>query len=213
MNMQPHADPSKTPQEIWEDFSLSFTPAVKEVVEFAKHIPGFSFLSQNDQVTLLKAGTFEVRRRSITQEVLVPLQSNTDHRSEVSTDPTRQHLTNLTVLACTSSIQRHGCKYNGLQLDGANISSFLFQVLMVRFSSLFNVKEQTVSFISGATYSLAELRAMGMSELLGAMFDFSHKLATLELSAQELGLFTAVVLVSAGAHLFSDQCVSQPVSH
>ncbi|KAM8722974.1 nuclear receptor subfamily 1 group D member 1 [Acanthopagrus schlegelii] len=129
MNMQPHADPSKTPQEIWEDFSLSFTPAVKEVVEFAKHIPGFSFLSQNDQVTLLKAGTFEV--------------------------------------------------------------------LMVRFSSLFNVKEQTVSFISGATYSLAELRAMGMSELLGAMFDFSHKLATLELSAQELGLFTAVVLVSA----------------
>lgn len=67
MNMQPHADPSKTPQEIWEDFSLSFTPAVREVVEFAKHIPGFSSLSQNDQVTLLKAGTFEVRRRSITR--------------------------------------------------------------------------------------------------------------------------------------------------
>lgn len=129
MNMQPHADPSKSPQEIWEDFSLSFTPAVKEVVEFAKHIPGFSSLTQNDQVTLLKAGTFEV--------------------------------------------------------------------LMVRFSSLFNVKEQTVTFISGATYSLEELRAMGMSEMLGAMFDFSHKLATLELSSEELGLFTAVVLVSA----------------
>ncbi|XP_074553417.1 nuclear receptor subfamily 1 group D member 1 [Halichoeres trimaculatus] len=129
MNMQPHADPSKNPQEIWEDFSLSFTPAVREVVEFAKHIPGFSSLSQNDQVTLLKAGTFEV--------------------------------------------------------------------LMVRFSSLFNVKEQTVTFISGATYSLEELHAMGMNELLGAMFDFSHKLAALELSAQELGLFTAVVLVSA----------------
>lgn len=61
MNMQPHADPLKTPQEIWEDFSLSFTPAVREVVEFAKHIPGFSALSQNDQVALLKAGTFEVK--------------------------------------------------------------------------------------------------------------------------------------------------------
>ncbi|XP_056143364.1 nuclear receptor subfamily 1 group D member 1 [Lampris incognitus] len=129
MNMCPQADPSKTPQEIWEDFSLSFTPAVREVVEFAKHIPGFSTLSQNDQVTLLKAGTFEV--------------------------------------------------------------------LMVRFASLFNVKEQTVTFISGATYGLEELRAMGMGELLGAMFDFSHKLSTLELSAEELGLFTAVVLVSA----------------
>nr|XP_046270484.1 nuclear receptor subfamily 1 group D member 1 isoform X2 [Scatophagus argus] len=129
MNRQPHADLSKTPQEIWEDFSLSFTPAVREVVEFAKHIPGFSSLSQNDQVTLLKAGTFEV--------------------------------------------------------------------LMVRFAFLFNVKEQLVTFLSGATYSLEELRAMGMCELLGAMFDFSHKLAALELNAQELGLFTAVVLVSA----------------
>lgn len=79
----------------------------------------------------------------------------------------------------------------------STVSLFL-QVLMVRFASLFNVKEQTVTFISGATYSLEELRAMGMSELLGAMFDFSHKLAALELSAQELGLFTAVVLVSAG---------------
>lgn len=69
---------------------------------------------------------------------------------------------------------------------------------MVRFASLFNVKEQTVTFVSGATYSLEELRAMGMSELLGAMFDFSHKLAALELNVQELGLFTAVVLVSAG---------------
>lgn len=61
MNMRLHADPSKTPQEIWEDFSLSFTPSVREVVEFAKHIPGFRALSQSDQVTLLKAGTFEVR--------------------------------------------------------------------------------------------------------------------------------------------------------
>lgn len=61
MNRRPHADPSKTPQEIWEDFSLSFTPAVKEVVEFAKQIPGFGALCPRDQVTLLKAGTFEVR--------------------------------------------------------------------------------------------------------------------------------------------------------
>ncbi|MEQ2194753.1 hypothetical protein XENOCAPTIV_002399, partial [Xenoophorus captivus] len=124
MNMQPHADPLKTPQEIWEDFSLSFTPAVREVVEFAKHIPGFSALSQNDQVTLLKAGTFEV--------------------------------------------------------------------LMVRFSSLFNMMEQTVTFVSGATYSLEELQAMGMNDLLAAMFDFSQKLASLKLNAEELGLFTAV---------------------
>lgn len=69
---------------------------------------------------------------------------------------------------------------------------------MVRFASLFNVKEKTVTFISGATYSLEALHSMGMGDLLGTMFDFSEKLNGLELSAEELGLFTAVVLVSAG---------------
>ncbi|XP_075417889.1 nuclear receptor subfamily 1 group D member 1 isoform X1 [Tenrec ecaudatus] len=129
MNMYPHGRSGRTVQEIWEDFSMSFTPAVREVVEFAKHIPGFCDLSQHDQVTLLKAGTFEV--------------------------------------------------------------------LMVRFASLFNVKDQTVMFLSRTTYSLQELGAMGMGDLLSAMFDFSEKLSSLALTEEELGLFTAVVLVSA----------------
>uniref|UniRef100_UPI00398EF529 nuclear receptor subfamily 1 group D member 1 isoform X3 n=1 Tax=Pristiophorus japonicus TaxID=55135 RepID=UPI00398EF529 len=60
MNIRPHVDGSRSVHQIWEDFSLSFTPAVKEVVEFAKLIPGFKDLSQHDQVTLLKAGTFEI---------------------------------------------------------------------------------------------------------------------------------------------------------
>ncbi|XP_078280565.1 nuclear receptor subfamily 1 group D member 1 [Rhinoraja longicauda] len=129
INAQPHVDGDQSVQQIWEDFSLSFTPAVREVVEFAKLIPGFRDLSQHDQVTLLKAGTFEV--------------------------------------------------------------------LMVRFASLFNVKEQTATFISGTTYSIEELRGMGMGDLLNSMFDFSEKLSSLQLSEEELGLFTAVVLVSA----------------
>lgn len=72
------------------------------------------------------------------------------------------------------------------------------QVLMVRFASLFNVKDQTVMFLSRTTYSLQELGAMGMGDLLNAMFDFSEKLNSLALTEEELGLFTAVVLVSAG---------------
>lgn len=43
-----------------EDFSERFSPAIRGVVEFAKRIPGFSLLAQDDQVTLLKAGVFEV---------------------------------------------------------------------------------------------------------------------------------------------------------
>lgn len=61
MNTSPIVDPSKSSHEIWEEFSMSFTPAVREVVEFARQIPGFRELSQHDQVCLLKAGTFEVQ--------------------------------------------------------------------------------------------------------------------------------------------------------
>ncbi|KAF7691994.1 nuclear receptor subfamily 1 group D member 2a [Silurus meridionalis] len=129
MYTSPIVDPSKSSHEIWEEFSMSFTPAVREVVEFARQIPGFRELSQHDQVSLLKAGTFEV--------------------------------------------------------------------LMVRFSSLFDVKQRTVSFLSGRSYSVEALRSMGAGELLSSMFDFSEKLMALQLSPEEISLFTALVLVSA----------------
>jgi hypothetical protein len=50
-------NPQSTPMT---DFSSRFSPAIRGVVEFAKRLPGFSLLSQDDQVTLLKAGVFEV---------------------------------------------------------------------------------------------------------------------------------------------------------
>ncbi|KAF7643364.1 hypothetical protein LDENG_00240620 [Lucifuga dentata] len=129
MNTSPHVDPHKSGHEVWEEFSHSFTPAVREVVEFAKKIPGFRDLSQHNQVSLLKAGTFEV--------------------------------------------------------------------LVVRFASLFDVKERTVTFLSGKKYGVDALRAMGAGDLLNSMFDFSEKLMNLGLSEEEMSLFTAVVLVSA----------------
>ncbi|XP_026227396.1 nuclear receptor subfamily 1 group D member 2a [Anabas testudineus] len=129
MNTSPYVDPHKPSQEIWEEFSMSFTPAVREVVEFAKRIPGFRDLPEHDQVSLLKAGTFEV--------------------------------------------------------------------LMVRFASLFNVVERTVTFLSGKRYSLDTLRSLGAGELLNSMCEFSEKLAALRLDPDEMSLFTAVVLVSA----------------
>lgn len=70
---------------------------------------------------------------------------------------------------------------------------------MVRFSSLFDAKRRTVTFLNGQTYPLAFLRALGMGTLLDAMFDFSEKLSMLGLESDEVSLFMAVVLVSAGA--------------
>lgn len=69
---------------------------------------------------------------------------------------------------------------------------------MVRFCSLFDPKERTVTFLNGQTYSLASLRALGMGSLLDAMFEFSEKLGSLGLEPDEMALFMAVVLVSAG---------------
>lgn len=129
LNSCPVAPAGRSSQEVWESFSQCFTPAVKEVVEFAKSIPGFQTLSQHDQVMLLKSGTF--------------------------------------------------------------------QVLMVRFCSLFDPKERTVSFLNGQTYPLFSLRALGMGTLLDAMFDFSEKLGSMGLEPDEMALFMAVVLVSA----------------
>uniref|UniRef100_A0A8C9VAH9 Nuclear receptor subfamily 1 group D member 1-like n=1 Tax=Scleropages formosus TaxID=113540 RepID=A0A8C9VAH9_SCLFO len=129
LNAYPVSPAGRTSHQVWESFSQCFTPAVREVVEFAKGIPGFQNLSQHDQVMLLKAGTF--------------------------------------------------------------------QVLMVRFCTLFNAKERTVTFLNGQTYPLAALRVLGMGSLLDAMFEFTEKLGSLGLEGDEMALFMAVVLVSA----------------
>ncbi|XP_036448375.1 nuclear receptor subfamily 1, group D, member 4a [Colossoma macropomum] len=136
LNACPVSAPGVSSQQVWESFSQCFTPAVREVVEFAKGIPGFQDLCQHDQIMLLKAGTF--------------------------------------------------------------------QVLMVRFCSLFNPKERTVTFLNGQAYPLATLRALGMGSLLDAMFEFSEKLASLGLESDEMALFMAVVLVSADRTGISD---------
>ncbi|KAG7521412.1 nuclear receptor subfamily 1 group D member 1-like [Solea senegalensis] len=136
LNACPVSGAERTSQEIWESFSQCFTPAVKEVVEFAKGIPGFQELSQQDQVMLLKSGTF--------------------------------------------------------------------QVLMVRFCTLFNAEERTVTFLNGQTYPLSTLRGLGMGSLLDAMFEFSEKLGSLGLEPDEMALFMAVVLVSADRSGISD---------
>lgn len=72
------------------------------------------------------------------------------------------------------------------------------QVLVVRFASLFDVKERTVTFLSGKKYSVEMLCSMGAGDLLNSMLDFSEKLCALDLSEEEMSLFTAAVLVSAG---------------
>ncbi|KAJ8398517.1 hypothetical protein AAFF_G00427720 [Aldrovandia affinis] len=55
-----HAYQSKSVDEMWQHCALRLTDAVQYVVEFAKRIPGFRQLCQNDQIVLLKSGSMEV---------------------------------------------------------------------------------------------------------------------------------------------------------
>nr|KAG5688540.1 hypothetical protein BaRGS_010175 [Batillaria attramentaria] len=47
-------------RQLWVELSDKITLAVQQIIEFAKMIPGFMDLSQDDQIMLLKAGSFEL---------------------------------------------------------------------------------------------------------------------------------------------------------
>ena len=43
-------------EQLWQAVAETLTKAVQQIIEFAKMIPGFMDLSQDDQIMLLKAG-------------------------------------------------------------------------------------------------------------------------------------------------------------
>ncbi|XP_050098369.1 ecdysone-induced protein 78C [Anopheles aquasalis] len=45
---------------LWQQYAMRMTPAVQRIVEFAKRVPGFGELLQDDQLILIKLGFFEV---------------------------------------------------------------------------------------------------------------------------------------------------------
>lgn len=45
---------------LWQQFAARVTPSVQRVVEFAKRVPGFCDLTQDDQLILIKVGFFEI---------------------------------------------------------------------------------------------------------------------------------------------------------
>jgi hypothetical protein len=47
-------------QEVWLEMANKLTEAVQQIIEFAKMVPGFINLIQDDQIMLLKGGSFEI---------------------------------------------------------------------------------------------------------------------------------------------------------
>nr|CAG4651729.1 EOG090X044C [Triops cancriformis] len=46
-------------EELWLECAQRLTAVIQQIIEFAKMVPGFMKLSQDDQIVLLKAGSFE----------------------------------------------------------------------------------------------------------------------------------------------------------
>jgi nuclear receptor subfamily 1 group D protein 3 len=72
---------------LWQQFAARVTPSVQRVVEFAKRVPGFCELSQDDQLILIKVGFFEVWLSHISK-----MTSDTSMTFEDGTYITRQQL-------------------------------------------------------------------------------------------------------------------------
>lgn len=45
---------------MWQQFAALLTPSIQQIVEFAKRIPGFQDLTQDDKLLCIKLGFFEV---------------------------------------------------------------------------------------------------------------------------------------------------------
>lgn len=125
--LNPGANCMETSHEYILDFSKRFSPCIRNVVDFAKRIPGFTHLAQDDMVTLLKGGVFEVL---------------------------------LVRLSCL--------------FDGVNMVCLNGQVL--RREAVHN---------NSARF------------LLDSIFDFQEQLNSLRLSDAEIGLYCAVIIITA----------------
>ncbi|KAF7227236.1 nuclear receptor ROR-alpha A isoform X1 [Nothobranchius furzeri] len=127
---------SKTADEMWQHCSIRLTDAVQYVVEFAKHIPGFRLLSQNDQITLLKTGSMEV--------------------------------------------------------------------VLVRMCRFFNTENNTV-FFDGKFAGTEVFESLVCGDLITALFDFARGMCALQLTEQQIALFSALVLINADRPSLEDR--------
>lgn len=70
------------------------------------------------------------------------------------------------------------------------------EVVLVRMCRAYNADNHTV-FFEGKYGGMELFRALGCSELISSIFDFSHFLSALHFSEDEIALYTALVLINA----------------
>ncbi|XP_076345217.1 ecdysone-induced protein 78C-like isoform X2 [Tachypleus tridentatus] len=112
---------------VWQHFAMLVTPAIQRVVEFAKRVPGFLDLTQDDQLILIKLGFFEVWMVHISRMI------NTFENSVTFSDGSyvsRQQMEVMFDNEFVSSIFHFAMNLNNLQLNDTEIGLFSAAVLM-----------------------------------------------------------------------------------
>lgn len=122
--------PEQSKMGLWQQFAALVTPSVQRVVEFAKRVPGFLDLVQDDQLILIKAGFFEVWLVHVSRGVVM------------------------------------------------------------------GPPQDTLTFSDGTYLIRQQLELMFDHEFVSAMFNFFVAFSSLQLNDTEIGLFSAVVLLT-----------------
>lgn len=110
---------------LWTQFAASITPSVQRVVEFAKRVPGFCDLGQDDQLILIKIGFFEIWLSHIAR-----LTSNNSMVFDDGTTVTRQQLEVMYDADFVSSVLHFANSFNALTLNDTELGLFSAVVLL-----------------------------------------------------------------------------------
>ncbi|KAB0795715.1 hypothetical protein PPYR_09776 [Photinus pyralis] len=110
---------------LWQQFAANVTPCVQRVVEFAKRVPGFCDLGQDDQLILIKVGFFEIWLSHVAR-----LTSNTSMVFDNGITVTRQQLEIMYDVDFVASIIHFANTFNALALNDTELGLFSAVVLL-----------------------------------------------------------------------------------
>ncbi|XP_024940685.1 ecdysone-induced protein 78C isoform X2 [Cephus cinctus] len=120
---------------LWQQFAARVTPSVQRVVEFAKRVPGFCDLSQDDQLILIKVGFFEIWLTHISK-----MTTDTSMTFEDGTYITRQQMEVMYEPDFVSAIMQFTASLNAHQLSDTELGLFSGAVLLGERPGLNDVK-------------------------------------------------------------------------
>uniref|UniRef100_A0A8D9E4H1 Probable nuclear hormone receptor HR3 n=1 Tax=Cacopsylla melanoneura TaxID=428564 RepID=A0A8D9E4H1_9HEMI len=110
---------------LWQQFAAHVTPSVQRVVEFAKRVPGFCDLSQDDQLILIKMGFFELWIGYVSR-----LTTESSLTFSDGTFVTRQQLEVMYDSEFVSTLINFTSSFNSLALNDTEIGLFSAVVLL-----------------------------------------------------------------------------------